>query len=182
MPAHDGAGRSYDGAVAPARMREAMGRLPTGVCVVTTVTDGEEVGLTVGSVVSVSLEPPLVLVCIGRSVRLHDVLVGSDSWGVSVLAESARSVAALFARQGSDTRGRVAQVDHHRGAATGVALVDDACAWLECRTEAVHAAGDHSILVGRVVRTAVAPDAPDGSPVAPLVHHRGGYGTVDTSS
>ncbi|MCW2817997.1 MAG: flavin reductase [Marmoricola sp.] len=182
MATDDGVEGSYDESVTPARMREAMGRLPTGVCVVTTTTEGEDVGLTVGSVVSVSLEPPLVLVCVGRSVRLHDALVGSGSWGVSVLAENAGAVSSLFARQGSDTRGRVAQVAHHRGAVTGVALVDDACAWLECRTEAVHPAGDHSILVGRVVSTAVAPDAPDGARRAPLVHHRGGYGTVRTSS
>jgi len=159
-------------------MREAMGRLPTGVCVVTTVVDGEDVGLTIGSVVSVSLEPPLVLVCVGRGVRLHDALVGSPSWGVSVLAEDAVSVSTLFASRQSDSRGRVAQVEHHRGAITGAALLDRACAWLECRTEAVHPAGDHSILVGRVVSSKVATGGPDAPGSSPLVHHRGGYASL----
>ncbi len=162
-----------DPLVAPRALRDAMGRLPTGVCVVSAVADGHDVGLTVGSVVSVSLEPPLVLVSIGRSVRLHDALTGAGEWGVSVLAEDDVAVSSVFARSGGELLGRFETVPHHRGSVADVPLLDHACAWLECRTSSVHEAGDHTIVVGRVV----ASRQPD-EVVPPLVHHAGGYAGV----
>ncbi|MFN8075973.1 MAG: flavin reductase family protein [Kineosporiaceae bacterium] len=156
--------------VATPQFRRAVGRFATGVCVVSTVVDGLDHAITVNSFSSVSLEPALVLVCIADLARFHDAVLASGQWAVSVLAETARPVADWLATPGRPVHGQLASVPHRRGAHTGAALVSDASAWLECRTSAVHAAGDHSILVGEVLSVELAEDAD-----APLLYHRGAY-------
>jgi flavin reductase (DIM6/NTAB) family NADH-FMN oxidoreductase RutF len=156
--------------VTPRALRDAMGCLVTGVCVVTAIADGEDVAMTANSVTSVSLDPPMILVCIAKTARFHDVLVDTPHWGVSVLDADAAEVSAHFARPGRARRGQLAQTAYHRGPVTGVALVDDSCAHVECRTEVVYPGGDHSIVVGRVVSTEVRAES-----VHPLVFHRGSY-------
>ena len=156
--------------VSPRELRDTMGSLVTGVCVITAVADGEDVAMTANSVTSVSLDPPMILVCIAQTARFHDVLVDSVHWGVSILDAEAAEVSAHFARPGRDRRGQFEKTSYHRGPVTGVALVDDSCAYLECRTEVVYPGGDHSIVVGRVVSTELRAES-----VHPLVFHRGTY-------
>ena len=131
--------------------RRAVGRYPTGVVVVTTVRDGFDHAMTANSFTSVSLEPLLVLVCVERDSRFHEAVLDAATWGVSVLADSAARHARWFATRGRPLVGQFAQVPHHRGLATGVALLDEAIAWLECRTLDVHPSGDHDVLVGEVL-------------------------------
>lgn len=161
--------------VSGAELRAAMGCLVTGVCVITSVWDGEDVGMTANSVTSVSLDPPLVLVCLAHTARFHRALTGSDAWGVSVLDERAVEVSTQFARPGRDPRRQLEGVDHYRGAVTGVALLGGSCATLECITEVVYPGGDHSIVVGRVVSA-----TPGEQAQHPLLFHRGRYSWLRT--
>lgn len=156
--------------VTPRQLRDTMGCLVTGVCVITAVADGEDVAMTANSVTSVSLDPPMILVCIAHTARFHDVLVNSRTWGVSILDADAAEVSSHFARSGREQRGQFEHLRHHRGPVTGVALIDASCAFVECETEAIHPGGDHSIVVGRVVSAEVRAES-----AHPLLYHRGAY-------
>lgn len=154
-------------------LRDALGRFPSGVTVVTTVDAGTDHAMTASAFCAVSLEPPLVLVCSQRTSRFHDAVLRSGRWGVSVLAAGAEETSRWFADRGRALDGQLDRVPHRRGA-SGVALLEESVAWLECVTEDVHPAGDHSIVVGRVVAAGVGPEED------PLVHHRSGYHRIAT--
>jgi 3-hydroxy-9,10-secoandrosta-1,3,5(10)-triene-9,17-dione monooxygenase reductase component len=125
--------------------RDVMARFPTGVTVVATVNqEGQPRGLTVNSLTSVSLDPPLVLVCIDRASSSHDCVVASGTYAVSILAGDQGHLARRFAVDPSAERfGEV-------GWPTGDPVLFGAAGWLGCAIEAVHPGGDHSIVVGRV--------------------------------
>lgn len=150
--------------------RRAVGRFATGVCVLTSRLDGHDHAMTANAFASVSLDPLLVLVSIWEDARFLDALEQSRTWGVSILPEDARGTAEWLSSPGRPVLHQLDRVPHHRGVVTGVALLDDALATLECRTEAVHPAGDHSIVVGAVVAVEAPLD-----PAPPLVHHQGRY-------
>jgi flavin reductase (DIM6/NTAB) family NADH-FMN oxidoreductase RutF len=138
--------------------RQALAHFASGVTVVTTQTATGPVGFTASAFTSVSLSPPLVLVCVGKRGSAHDAVVGGNLFGVSVLRDHQGWVADQFGRPGID-RFR----DVPLRAAARVPLVEGALVQLECRRYAAHGAGDHTILVGEVL---------DGSVGAgrPLVH------------
>ncbi len=143
-----------------------MGTFPTGVAVVTaTGAGGEPVGLTVNSLTSVSLYPPLILVCIDHGSASHDAIVDSGRFGVNLLKDSGRELSDRFA---TGTReDRFQDLGWHPGPA-GSPLLDDALAWIDCEVYQAHVAGDHTIVVGRVVDC-------DHTDDDPLVYHRGRY-------
>jgi flavin-dependent trigonelline monooxygenase, reductase component len=148
-------------------LREVMGAYPTGVTIVTgTDASGVPFGLTVNSFTSVSLAPPLVLVCIGHSSNSHDRLVGASRFGINVLAAHQAPTAERFACEPSD--GRFDELVWTPGS-SGVPLLEGAVAWLECARHDVVQSGDHSILIGRVERSRVG-DGPA------LLFHRGRLG------
>lgn len=147
-----------------ASLREVMSAYPTGVTIVAACEEsGAPYGLTVNSFTSVSLDPPLVLVCIGHSSTSHERLVASPTFSVNVLSAEQGDVAARFAREPSV--GRFEDVDWEPGA-SGCPVFPGAVASLECAVHEVLSGGDHSILVGRVSRSRLA-DRPA------LVFHRG---------
>jgi flavin reductase (DIM6/NTAB) family NADH-FMN oxidoreductase RutF len=148
--------------------RKALGSLAGGVCVVACTRDGQDHAMTATAVTSVSLEPPLVLVCVARSARFFDAITEAGEWSVSILAEEGRPHAAWLARKGRPLYGQLDAVPHHRSAA-GSALLEDSLAWLECRTHQQIRAGDHDIVVGEVVRATMGPGT------RPLVYWRSGY-------
>ena len=150
-------------------LRRVMGLFPTGVTVVATRGTGDApVGLTVNSLTSLSLDPPLLLVCIDREASCHDRLVGAGSFAVSILATDQIDVARRFAQDPSEVRfDGVAW----RPGATGDPLVEGCTAWVSCTLESVHRGGDHSILVGRVAASGV------GEGEA-LTFYRGEFGSV----
>ena len=129
------------------RFRSVMSRLVTGVSLVTGRRDGSMHGLTVNAVSSVSLDPPLVLVCLDRNGTSHDPIIASGAFAVSVLASDQEGLAHRFAR--GTHRERFAGVAFRDGA-SGSPVLADALAWLDCAIRAVHPAGDHSIVVGEV--------------------------------
>lgn len=150
--------------------RRAVGRFATGVTVVSTVVDGHHHAMTANAFTSVSLDPLLVLVCVENDSRFHDAVLERGEWGVSVLDDTARGTADWLATPGRPLIGQLDRVPHHLGPVTGVALMDQALSTLECRTTALHAGGDHVIVVGGVVGAWLAPDEH-----APLLYHRSGY-------
>ncbi len=156
------------------QFRDVVGRFPTGVTVVTTRLGTRHHGMTANSFTSVSLDPLLVLVCVERNARLHDLVLASGQWGVSVLSVEQEPVSRLFAEPGRAAAEALRAVPHHYGDLTGAVLLDDALATFECRTLAVHAGGDHTVLLGEVLSVDV--PRPDGSP---LLYYRGEYRGLD---
>ena len=129
-------------------LREVMRRFPAGVAVVTVDADGERLGLTVASLVSLSLEPPLVGVSVSVHAALHAVLQRAGGFGVSLLAADQDHVAAHFARG-------VPPIGHWHGIALrsgdGPPLLEGAVGWLECRRAGDYRASDHTLFCGEVL-------------------------------
>ncbi|MEN8374264.1 MAG: flavin reductase family protein [Gemmatimonadota bacterium] len=151
-----------------AEFRRILGHFITGVTIVTAADSetAEPCGLTANAVASVSLDPPLVLVCVDHSADSHDRIVSAGSFGVNVLSEDQERLSRRFATW--NTAEKFGGVAFHRGA-TGAPILDSALAWVECTIWECYAGGDHSIMVGKVVGG----NAREGSP---LVYYRGGYG------
>lgn len=160
--------------VDPAVFRRTVARFPTGICVVTSRYAQIDHAMTVNSFSSVSLDPLLVLVCIEVEARFHDAVIASGIWGVSILDGGSRAVADWLATRGRPLHGQLDRAPHRRGPVTGVALLTAATATLECRTEAVHPGGDHSIIVGSVVSAGISETTETA-----LVYHRGAYKRLD---
>jgi flavin reductase ActVB len=137
--------------------RETLAQFASGVTIVTTRGARGHVGFTATGFTSVSLSPPLVLVCIARTASAHDTVVGNVHFGVSVLDEHRPWIATQFARSDVD---RFADVPVSLPEPTGVPLIDGAIAHLQCRRHARHDAGDHTILVGEVLAVSVASGKP----------------------
>jgi flavin reductase (DIM6/NTAB) family NADH-FMN oxidoreductase RutF len=148
--------------------RTALGRFATGVAFVTAAPGGEPTGLVVNSLASVSLEPPLVSFCLSRGSLTWSRMRQARHFGVSVLARTHEAFARRASPAGAD---RFTGVEWTPGS-TGVPLLGDALAALECEVAAEHHAGDHWIVVGRVraLRVAAAGE--------PLVFFGGAFSTL----
>jgi flavin reductase (DIM6/NTAB) family NADH-FMN oxidoreductase RutF len=129
-------------------LREAMRRFAAGVVVVTVDADGQKLGLTVGSLVSLSLEPPLVGISIGHQSSLHTPLRRAGRFVVNLLAGDQDHLAAHFARSVPPIAQWVGV--SLRASELREPLLDGALAWLECSTRSEHEAGDHTIFVADV--------------------------------
>lgn len=133
--------------MSPCLARDLLVFVPSGVTVVTARDPAHaDHGMTVSAFVPVSVEPPLLLVCIARRAGMHRVLRGATHFGVNVLRADAAEVARRFSSPGERFNG----VDVERGA-SGVPLLRDAVARLECRVERRHRGGDHTLFLGRIV-------------------------------
>ncbi len=152
--------------------RLAVGRLATGVTIVTSRVGTTDHAMTANAIASVSLEPLLVLVCVEREARFHDAIVESGLWGVSILPSTARATADWLATRGRPLHGQLERVPTHRGV-TGVALLDESLSTLECETTDAYPGGDHTIVVGRVVSVEISDHAGDA-----LVYYRGRYDSL----
>lgn len=153
-----------------ATFRRAIGRFASGVCVIGAQSGGAQHAMTASAVTSVSLDPPLILVCVELDARFHDVITQVEGWGVSILDGSARGVAQWLATAGRPLHGQLDQVPHRAGALTGAPLLEQSLATLECRTSAIHPGGDHSIVVGEVLSAEFGREG-DGA----LLYYRGEY-------
>ncbi|MFF3375604.1 flavin reductase family protein [Streptomyces sp. NPDC002680] len=172
----------HPGGVSNDDFRAAMSRLASGVVLVTAreasldaddpqAPVGEDVGMTATAFLSVSLDPPLVMVSVREGSRMDDLLAEQPLWAVSVLSESQRHIAGRFAMKGRiSDRLLFEDIPYVRGGASGAPLVGGALANLECRTEQRVEAGDHTLVIGRVL-TATTPSADGG----PLAYFRGRY-------
>jgi len=151
--------------------RRVMRCFPTGVTVVA-VTDpsGDPWGLTVSSFTSVSLDPPLILVCIDRASDTHDRIAEASGFGVSVLSKGQSTVASRFAVDPAE--GRFEHVPWRLGVA-GHPVIDGSAAWLQCDLYEVLPGGDHSIILGEVRATGVTREPP-------MVYHEGAFCAVSS--
>jgi 3-hydroxy-9,10-secoandrosta-1,3,5(10)-triene-9,17-dione monooxygenase reductase component len=149
-----------------AYLRETMGNFATGVCVVTAVGHHGPTGLTTNAVTSLSLEPPLLLVCFDNESRTLPVVREAGRFAVNVLRAGQEELAATFASKAMPDE-KFAAVTHT--VAHGVPVLDDALAWLVCELREQHPGGDHTIGVGAVTEMG---HAQDGDP---LVFFRGAY-------
>ena len=133
--------------VDPMAMRQTMGRLATGVAVITTEQDGRPHGMTVNSLTSVSLDPPLLLVCFNHGARTAEAAVASGRFVVNILSKRQHAIALRFAARGEDHfAGLDLEYAGHR-----VPVVPGALAHLDCEVERVVEAGDHAIVFGAVL-------------------------------
>lgn len=154
-----------DPAIEPRELRRALGAFVTGVTVVTTLdAAGNPRGFTANSFTSVSLDPPLVLVCVAKTAASCPVFSAAKGYAVNILAEDQRDVSATFASRAAD---RFAAVRWRRER-TGSPILDGVAAWFDCERQDTVDAGDHVILIGRVV-------AFDHAPANPLGYCRGSY-------
>jgi flavin reductase (DIM6/NTAB) family NADH-FMN oxidoreductase RutF len=153
-------------------LRSAMRRFAAGICVVTFVSEDEPNGLTVGSLVSLSLEPPLVGISIGLDSARYAPLRAAGGFAVSILAGGQESIAQHFARSGIPPvalwRGIPVRESEHPEP-----LIDGAVAWFGCVTRAEHWAGDHTIFVGEVNWIELGPEGHG------LVYYRSEYRSVE---
>jgi flavin reductase (DIM6/NTAB) family NADH-FMN oxidoreductase RutF len=162
--------------VDPEAFRAAMTRLAAGVVLLSAHDPedgprGEDVGMTATAFMFVSLDPPLVLASVREGSRMDELLERRQRWAVSVLGESQRHIAGRFAMRGRiSDRLLFEEVAHHRGEQSGALILDGALAVLECETEQRVPAGDHTLIIGRVLTTGT-PGA-DGNP---LTYFRGRY-------
>jgi 3-hydroxy-9,10-secoandrosta-1,3,5(10)-triene-9,17-dione monooxygenase reductase component len=148
--------------------RRVLGHYPTGVCVVTaTLPDRRQAGMVVGSFTSVSLDPPLVGFFPDVSSTSWPQIEQAGKFCVNILASDQKDLCRRFSAKGEDKFAGVS----HRLSANGSPVLDDVVAWIDCNLHAVHEAGDHFIVLGRVQELDVA------RPEQPLLFFRGSYGS-----
>ena len=153
----------------PDSFRAALGRFASGITVVTARDkEGRDNGMTVSAFCSVSLTPPLVLLCIGHDASMHALLCRESHVGISVLAEGQEPLSRRFADPETD---RFDGIGFSRGE-RGVVLLEDALVQLECEIVQRHEAGDHTVMVAAVESASVRHDRP-------LLYYRGGYAQLE---
>ena len=150
----------------PADFRKAMSSFAAGVTVVTVCHDGRLVGTTVSAFSSVSIDPPLVMVCLKRDSRTLAALSQAKAFCVNILASDQGDLAHRFAKSGADDRFALTAVDV---GVCGAPLLAGSTAVVECELHAAHDGGDHELLVGRVLRVVT------DETKTPLVYVRGGF-------
>ncbi|WP_041544764.1 MULTISPECIES: flavin reductase [Chelativorans] len=156
-------------AIDPKALRQAFGTFVTGVTVVTTIDkQGRPRGMTVNSFTSVSLDPPLLLVCIGKSAQSYPAFASADSFAVNILHEGQAEISRVFASKSQQKFSSVSCDKVH----TGAPVLSDSLAWFDCSLHSRVEAGDHIILIGHV-------QAFGTSTAAPLGFCRGSYVRVD---
>jgi flavin reductase (DIM6/NTAB) family NADH-FMN oxidoreductase RutF len=155
--------------VSPATLRKVAGTFVTGVTVVTTLVDSQPHGCAANAVSSLSLAPPMMLVCLARTSSTHSQLIRSGVFAINILGDSpqSRALCDAFASKKTD---KFSGLEYRLGKA-GVPILDQAIGWLECRLADAYDSGDHTIFIGNVL----AAEAIDGKPLA---YFRGQFATL----
>ncbi|MBB5080510.1 flavin reductase family protein [Nonomuraea endophytica] len=173
---HNGAAmpNGHNGQHDSRRFRNVLGRFATGVVAITALDpeSGEPCGLAANSFTSVSLDPPLVAFCVAHTSTSWPKVRGGKVITVNVLAEHQQPVCAQLANRGGD---KFAGLEW-TGSPSGNPVIEGALAWIDCVVEAEHLAGDHMIVVARVLQLDTHADG------GPLVFFRGGYGRFSEPS
>lgn len=154
--------------ISPDDFRKVMGRFATGVTLVTTMDEGRPHGMTANAVTSVSLVPPLVLVCVSHSARTHLAIRKSQAFCINILAREQTEIAQRFAGRHREMENPFSDLDLRQGI-TGVPILSSLHAYVECRLEFSYDGGDHTIFVGRVVSLGL------GNFDDPLLFHGGQF-------
>ena len=150
------------------QFRQLLGHFATGVTILTTKTPEEvPLGMTANSLSSVSLHPPLISVCVDREAAMHEVILQAPEFVVNVLAGPQEALARRFSDKHED---RFDGIGYHLSP-EGLILLDGALAHIVCERHGTYPAGDHTIVLGRVIGGATN----DGRP---LLYYRGGYAAL----
>jgi 3-hydroxy-9,10-secoandrosta-1,3,5(10)-triene-9,17-dione monooxygenase reductase component len=155
--------------VDPNRFRQVLGHFCTGVTVVTSVDGTQPVGFSCQAFAALSLDPPLVLFCPGRGSRTWPCIERAGRFCVNVLTEAQQKLCQQFGSRGVDKFDGTGWTP----SSNGTPVLDDVLTWIDCTVEAVHEAGDHYVVIGRV--TELGPHRED----RPLLFYRGGYTATD---
>jgi flavin reductase (DIM6/NTAB) family NADH-FMN oxidoreductase RutF len=150
--------------VGPSEYKDALRKFASGVALVTVSADGRVHGMTATSFASVSLDPPLVLVCLEKGSRTRAMLLSSKTFAVSLLGAGQEAVAHAFATVGHKSFDNVP----HRLGHNGAPLIEGAIAWIECDVHSIVEGGDHDVVIAEVI----ACTATDG---APLLYYNRDY-------
>ena len=153
------------------KFRDVMGTFTTGVTIITTMDNKTPHGITANSFTSVSLSPPMVMFCLGKSSANFEAFMASDSFAVNILSSQQDALSTRFATFEGD------RFDGLNWSAwdTGAPILENVIAAIDCRLDATHDAGDHVIILGLVVRAEVQNNAP------PLLYFKGGYERLETT-
>ena len=149
--------------------RSVLGRFPSGVTVVTTkAADGSDQGMTVSAFCSLSLQPPLVLVCIEKTASVYTALTTAPAFIVNILSAKQEQIARRFS---------IVDIDRFEGVGfsrsrNGIVVLDDVLGVIECNRFSLHDGGDHTIVVGEV-------EAGRAETGTPLLYYRGGYAQME---
>jgi 3-hydroxy-9,10-secoandrosta-1,3,5(10)-triene-9,17-dione monooxygenase reductase component len=152
-----------------ATYRTVLGHFATGVVIITAIDGNEPVGMAANSFTSVSLDPPLVLFCAAKASSTWPRIETSGKWAANILDEDGEEVCRLFAQKGADRFARIAYTPGR----TGSPILEDALAFVDCETIEKYDAGDHLIVVGRVIELGYQHEG------KPLLFYRGGYGRYE---
>jgi len=153
-----------------ASYRTVLGHFATGVTIITAMDGDTPTGLSANSFSSVSLDPPLVLFCAAKASSTWPKIQSAGVFTVNILNEHQEDVCRVFATKGAD---RFSRIGYRPASGTGSPILHDSLAYIDCRIEAEHDAGDHVIVVGRVLELGVLSDH------GPLLFYRGGYGRFE---
>ena len=148
--------------------RHAMSHFASGVTIMTTTVAGRMHGMTVSAFASQSLDPLLILVSVERSTTMHRLVIESRAFAINILGKQGEGTARFFADNARLDGPEFQEGAYHLGV-TGSPLLEEATAYLEATLDATLEAGDHTVMVGRVVALNVVRDA------APLIYYRSGY-------
>jgi flavin reductase (DIM6/NTAB) family NADH-FMN oxidoreductase RutF len=148
--------------------RQVMSQFATGITIVTTRAGEEIHGLTANSFCSVSLEPPLVLVCVDKNAYSHDLIAAGRNFAVNILKASQETLARRFAANNLTANERFAEIQFHTEV-TGAPILPESLGWLDCRLFAAYPGGDHTIYVGEVLALG------RNEENAPLLYFHSGY-------
>jgi len=151
-----------------AQFKDAMSRFTTGVTVVAGMEDGRPVGFTCQSFVSLSIDPPFIAVAPARSSTSWPRIARAGKFCVNVLGDQQMEVGRRFAVSGGD---KFEGVDWHPAPVSGAPVIEGSLAWVDCNVELVHEAGDHELIIGKVLDLGLG----EGSP---LVFFRRSFATV----
>jgi len=153
----------------PDSFRSVLGRFASGVTIVTARDDaGVDHGMTVSAFCSLSLDPPLVLLCVDHAASMYELLLTHPRFGISILSSNQEAYSRRFADPDSD---RFDGIAYSRGE-SGVVLLEESLAHLECRVTEHYEGGDHTIFIAEVEHA----EPRDGRP---LLYYRGGYAQLE---
>lgn len=151
-------------------IRSVLGHFPTGVVIVTAYSDEEPVGMTLQSFMSLSLDPPLVLLSVAKTSTSWPRIAPSGRFLVNILSQDQDITARQFSKSGAD---KFAGIEHRIEERLGGPLLHHVSAWVDCAAEQQHDGGDHVIIVARVLEASVPETGEGGAP--PLIFHRSGF-------
>ena len=155
-------------AIEPARFRKIMSKFATGVTIVTTRSGAAIHGLTVNAFCSLSLEPPLVLICIDKQAQGHEIIASGECFAVNFLTNTQAHLSDLFANNDATPEQRFAQVQFHQER-TGAPILEGTLGWIDCRVRSASDGGDHTIFVGEVLASGI------NEAEEPLLYFDSGY-------